>query len=272
MKSREHPTMTKLRSPISSEQQSKLAALARTFTSHSQTTARSKHDKASCSDCRLLTSCLSKDLSSDELKQLSGIMKAVKPLRKSLHLYRQADQFKSLFIIKSGFAKSYVTDIDGNELAVSFFMPGEIIGLDGLYPQHYLSSVMALEDTLVCEIPYEAFESLCATQPLLQKHFNELQSRQIVQEREMTMLRGQKTAVRRLTAFLLNMSNRYKRQKLSPVSFRLPMSRGDIAGCLGLRLETVSRLFTTLQKQDLLVVNGRDVTLTNLKPGGVLSH
>lgn len=264
--------MSKFESSVQSEHQNKLAILAGTFVSKREVLAHSNLDKVSCSGCRFLSSCLSKNLSADGLIQLSAITKLPKPLKKNWHLYRQYDQFESLFIIKSGFVKSYVVDSDGNQLAVSFFMPGEVMGLDGLYSKHYSSSIVALQDTSICEIPYDALESLCATQPALQKHFNEIQSRQIVQEQEMTMLRGQKTAANRLFAFLVHMSSRYKRQKLSPVSFRLPMTRGDIAACLGLSLETVSRLFAFLQQQDLLVVNGREVTLTNLKPSGVLSH
>lgn len=264
--------MTQLRDSVQPEHKSKLEILARNYSSYSHVEMPSKYQKVSCYDCRLQNSCLTKSLSANGLAKFVGVVKSAKGLRKNLYLYRQADQFVSLYFVKSGFVKSYVVDTEGNELAVSFFMPGEIIGLDGLYSKHYTSSIIALQDTSVCEIPYDALENLCAAEPELQKYFNELQSRQIVQEQKMTMLRGHKNATDRLLAFLLNMSNRYKRQKLSSLSFRLPMTRKDIGGCLGLTLETVSRVFTTLQKQELLTVNGKDVTLKNLKPSGVLSH
>jgi len=151
-------------------------------------------------------------------------------------------------------------------------MPGEVIGLDGLYSERYMSSMVTLQDATLCEIPYKALETLCASQPLLQKRFNELQSRQIVHEQEMTMLRGQKTAASRLIAFLLNMSKHYEELKLSPVCFRLPMTRKDIGSCLGLTLETISRLFTQLQDQELLRVKGREVTLTNIRFADSICH
>lgn len=233
---------------------------------------RPNSQKVDYVDCRLQNLCLAKNLSETGLKQLDRIVKAAIPLKAGTHLYRQEDDFKSLYFIRTGFVKSYVTSSDGDELAVSFYMPGEVIGLDGLYAKRYMSSMVTLQDATLCEIPYKALEKLCASQPFLQKRFNELQSRQIVHEQEMTMLRGQKTAAGRLVAFLLNMSKRYGELKLSQECFRLPMTRKDIGGCLGLTLETVSRLFTQLQEQELLRVKGREVTLTNLKLPGSVCH
>ncbi len=217
-----------------------------------------------CEACRLSPLCLSKHLDPLGQKALSDIVSFRRPLRKRQHLYRQGDDFGSLFFVRSGALKSYVNNESGDELAVSFYLPGELVGLDGLYRGQHSSSVSALEETYLCEIPYKALERLFATQPLLQKRFVELQSRQIIQEQAMTQLRGQKSAADQLTAFLQNLSQRYRRIKLSSTTFRLPMTRKEIAGCLGLTIETVSRLFTRFQEQRLITVRGREVSLTEL--------
>lgn len=233
---------------------------------------KSCRNSPSLADFRLRNLCLARDLSAEGLLKLHSILGEPTRLVKKEHLYRQTDAFKSLYFVSSGFAKSYVNNADGDELAVSFFMPGEIIGLDGLFSKHYASSIVALEDTFICEIPYRELEKLCFMLPALQKNFNELQSRQIVQELEMTILRGHKTAAGRLAAFLANLSQRYENLKLSPNSFRLPMTRKDIGACLGLTLETVSRLFTIFQDQGLIEVAGKEVKLTNLERKSYLYH
>jgi CRP/FNR family transcriptional regulator len=241
------------------------AILARNLVSPWETRIPSVKQKAACKDCRVSNLCLVKGLESEGLEKLGDIATAPKPLRKNRHLYRQSDEFSSLYFIRSGFVKSYVTNANGDELAVSFLMPGEIIGLEGLYLKQNASSIVALEDTYLCEVPYKALEKLCNSEPILQKRFCELQSKRIVQELEMVMLRGQKTALHRLVAFLFNLSQRFELLRLSPVSFRLPMTRKDIAACLGLTIETVSRLFTILQKQNLIKAEGRHITLTGLR-------
>lgn len=241
------------------------AIIARTLASPLDRRTHSRKGMVACKDCHVRNVCITKGLESEGLEKLSNIVTAPKPLRKNRHLYRQSDKFSSLYFIRSGSVKSYVTNANGDELAVSFLMPGEVIGLEGLYLKQNVSSIIALEDTYVCEVPYKALEKLCNSQPVLRKRFNELQSKRIVQELEMAMLRDQKTAALRLIAFLLILSQRFELLRQSPVAFRLPMTRKDIAACLGLTFETVSRMFTTLQKQNLIKAEGRHITLTGLK-------
>lgn len=241
------------------------AIVARDMPPSWQTKIPSITQKVACKDCRVWNLCIVKGLQSEGLEKLSAIITTPQPLRKNTHLHRQSDVFSSLYFIRSGSVKSYVTNANGDELAVSFLMPGEIIGLEGLYLKQNASSIVALEDTYLCEVPYKSLEKLFKSQPTLQNRFNELQSRRIVQELEMVMLRGQKTALHRLVAFLFNLSQRFELLRLSPITFRLPMTRKDIAACLGLTIETVSRLFTILQDQDLITAEGRYVTLTGLK-------
>lgn len=229
-------------------------------------------NKNGCGDCHLQNLCLSRDLDSTVRAQLASIVKFHSKLSKRQHLYRQGDPFESLYLVRSGSVKSSILSENGDELALSFFMRGELIGLDGLYSKSYTSSVIALEDSYVCEIPLVELERLCNNSPVLQRHFMELQSRQIVQEQEMTKLRGQKTAASRLMAFLKNLSARYERLGQSPETFLLPMTRKEIAGCLGLTLETVSRSFTAFQQQELIVVKGREVSLTNIQSANTTRH
>ncbi len=230
-----------------------------------------KREKNACHDCRLNTLCLSKNLDAEGLAALGNIVKTSSPLRKGQHLFRQGDNFSSLFLIRSGSVKSYSNSVSGDELGVNFYLPGELIGLDGVYTGEHGSAVIALEDTFLCELPYHALEQLFTSQPSMHRYFNELLSRQIVQEHAMTLMYSQKTADDQLVAFLLNLSQRFKRLKQSPASFRLPMSRKDIAGCLGLAHETISRLFSEFQRRNWMEVDGREVRLVNFPSDG-LTH
>lgn len=242
------------------------AIIASTLESDSVVSKSSSALKSSCQECRLSDLCLAKELEVSCGSNMDKLTRNSMRLRKGEHLYFQGEDFESVYFIRGGFAKSYVSNADGEEVSVSFFFPGEIIGLDGMHDNHHTASIVALQDTFICELPYKALIDTIAMNPTAQARFNSLLSRQIIQEQAISILRGQSTAANQLQAFLLNLSGRYSRIRLSATSFRLPMTRKDIAGCLNLTIETVSRLFSQFQEQNWIEVDGKDVVLLDL-PG-----
>ncbi len=78
------------------------------------------------------------------------------------------------------------------------------------------------------------------------------------------LLLGTMRAEERLATFLLNLSQRFVARGFSQVEFHLRMTREEIASYLGLKLETVSRLFSRLQEEGLIQVQGRAVKLLDL--------
>jgi CRP/FNR family transcriptional regulator len=71
-------------------------------------------------------------------------------------------------------------------------------------------------------------------------------------------------AEERLASFLLNLSERYRRRGYSSSEFVLRMTREEIGSYLGLKLETVSRLFSRFQEEGLIQVQGRAVKIVDM--------
>ena len=68
-------------------------------------------------------------------------------------------------------------------------------------------------------------------------------------------------AEQRLAVFLLDLSQRYHEHGYSSCEFVLRMTREEIGSYLGLKLETVSRLFSRFHRDGLIQVQGRAVKL-----------
>jgi CRP/FNR family transcriptional regulator len=64
---------------------------------------------------------------------------------------------------------------------------------------------------------------------------------------------------------MLSISTRNARRKLSSTQFRLPMSRVDIGNYLGLTVETVSRVFSRMQKMDILRVDNKEIEILDIQ-------
>ncbi|MCG8317460.1 MAG: helix-turn-helix domain-containing protein, partial [Pseudomonadales bacterium] len=108
-------------------------------------------------------------------------------------------------------------------------------------------------------------EELSAAIPSLQHHFFKLMSQEIQADQQLIMLLSKKSAEERIAALLLSIATRHHKRGLSSSSFRLPMSRNDIGNFLGLAVETVSRVFTRLQKQGVISVEGKEIEILDNK-------
>ncbi|KZX58877.1 Crp/Fnr family transcriptional regulator [Halioglobus sp. HI00S01] len=220
------------------------------------------HDlQVSCGNCRLNSICLPLALESDDIAQLDDIIQRSKPLQKNQHLYREGDDFESVYAVRSGTLKAYKTADDGREQVTGFYFPGEILGMDGISNNSHASSAKGLETAAICEIPFTSLEKHSALIPNLQRHFFQLMSHEITEDQQLITLLSKNSADERVAALLLSISGRNARRKLSATQFRLPMPRVDIGNYLGLTVETVSRVFSRLQKMDILQVDNKEIEI-----------
>lgn len=218
----------------------------------------------SCGDCRLGELCLPIALDAAEITHLDEIVKRGRALSKGDYLYREGDEFTSIYAIRAGSFKTYKTTMDGVEQVTGLYLPGEIVGMDGISSNRHGSSAMALETGSFCEIPFHQLEELSARIPSLQGRFFRLMGQEIVKDQQMLTLVSSNAAEERVAALLLSISSRNHRRKLSPSQFRLAMTRADIGSYLGVTLETVSRVFSRLQKQNIVKVDNKEIQVLDM--------
>lgn len=219
--------------------------------------------QAHCKDCSLSSLCLPLSLSLDDVNALDDIVKRGRPLRKGEFLFRQGDNFNSIFAIRSGTLKTFsLTDI-GEEQITGFHLPSELIGMSGMDMDMdiYPVTAQALETTSICEIPFERLDELSVHLPQLRRQFMRLMSREIRDDQQMMLLLSKKNADERIATFLINLSARFRARGYSANHFRLAMSRNEVGNYLGLAVETVSRVFTRFQQNGLIQAEGKDIRI-----------
>jgi CRP/FNR family transcriptional regulator len=128
----------------------------------------------------------------------------------------------------------------------------------------HASDASALEDTEVCVVRFNDLTALSSELPSLQQQFLRLMSREISQDQLMLMTLGSMRAEERLAAFLINLSTRLSARGYSSTEFVLRMSREEIGSYLGLKLETVSRLFSRFAEAGLIQIRQRHVKLVDV--------
>ncbi|RLA53536.1 MAG: Crp/Fnr family transcriptional regulator [Gammaproteobacteria bacterium] len=216
-----------------------------------------------CNDCRMNSLCLPIALEVDEVERLNEIVQRGRPLQKDDHVYDIGDEFRAIYAVRSGSIKTYSVNDQGVEQVTGFYLPGEIFGMDGIAHTHYISAAVAMETAAICEIPFNRLEELSITMPSLQRHFFKLMSKEITSDQQLITLLSKNSAEERVATLLLSISARNAKRNLSSVRFRLPMSRADIGNYLGLTVETVSRVFSRFQKQEILNVDKKEIKIND---------
>ena len=217
--------------------------------------------KTACSSCSLRELCLPVGLSNEDLARVDSLVLLRRSLARGDHLFRSGDSFQSLYAVRSGFFKTKVLLEDGREQVTGFQMAGELIGLDGIGAERHTCDAVALEDSEVCLIPFGRLEQLSREVAQLQQHFHKVMSREIVREHGVMMLLGSMRAEERLAAFLLNLAQRLAVRGYSASEFYLRMTREELGSYLGLKLETVSRVFSRFQEDGLIAVQQKHIQI-----------
>jgi len=220
--------------------------------------------KTTCSSCSLRELCLPLGLSQTEIDKLDSLVRVRRTFKKGEHVYRAGDRFDTLYAIRRGFFKNSVLSDDGRDQVTGFFMTGELLGLDGIGTERHTCDGVALEDSELCVIPFSRLEELSREMEALQHHFHKVMSREIVRDHGVMMLLGSMRAEERLAAFLLNLSQRFTARGYSPSEFYLRMTREEIGSYLGLKLETVSRVFSRFQEMGAVAVQQKHIRITDI--------
>jgi CRP/FNR family transcriptional regulator len=214
-----------------------------------------------CSTCSMHSVCMPRQLTPAELTRLDTIVCSTRLIRRGEYLYHAGDAFASIYAVRTGCFKTVVMHRDGYEQVTGFHIAGEPLGLDGVCSDEHNCDAIALEDSTVCVVPFHLLEEMCHDVKSMQQHVHRMMSGEIVRESGLMMLLGTMSAEQRVAAFLMNLSTRMKARGYSAVTFNLRMTREEIGSFLGLKLETVSRMFSKLQKQGAVDTNGKQITI-----------
>lgn len=226
---------------------------------------------ANCRDCSLRGLCLPQGFVDFQLHLFEGIVQHLPVMDDMRTLYHQGDEFKNLYLVRSGCVKQIHYSEDGDEQIIGFSYPGGLLGIDAIATGFHVESALTLGTSSICKIEYARFEELCEEIPGLVKQVLKRASQELMDEHDIRHAISAKNSQERLAIFFSSLSTRFSLLGYSPYEFSLPMSRGDIGNYLGLSAETVSRSSRVLIEKGLIEINNRLVKIKDIDGLKVLS-
>lgn len=180
-------------------------------------------------------------------------------------LFSEGDPCAGLFVIEEGNVRLFKTSASGREQVLAIDGPGSSIAelpvFDG---GNYPASGAAVNDVAALFVSRQDFHSMCLVHPqvalkvlrIVGKRLRSLVA--IIEELSFTTVRS------RLISLLLKIA-RQAGKTTGTATITLPASNQELAAQIGTVRELVSRNLSRLQAEDLIRMDGRDITIPDLQ-------
>lgn len=218
-----------------------------------------------CENCGMEPVCRPVATGSQQVPLSDSYLHRREPVAAGVSLFRKGEPMSGLFAVSSGAFRLVESLPDGSERVLGFRFPGELLGDEAFHTRCHQTHATAITNSSVCRIQLRELEACSELVPAMQRNIIELLSRQNhYLQQQINVLVSRKNAEQQLVAFLLDLASRQTEISGNRCTFDMVISRDNMASFLGFRRETLSRLFTRLQKKGLVRLQSRQVELCDL--------
>lgn len=166
----------------------------------------------------------------------------------------------------TGVLKLVAATVDGREQTVGLLYPADFFGQP--YAGDVDFTLAALTEAELCVFPRAAFERVLEDHQRMERLLLQRTFESLNEARGRMLVLARKSAGEKLAGFLLDMAARgasgCRASRDGPVTFDLPLTRGEIADVLGMTIETVSRQLTRMKQSGVIgLPGGRAITISD---------
>jgi len=197
------------------------------------------------------------DLPDDQLEAIKKIA-IEKQINKGEIVVSEGDAGKGFFVIVEGRVKVFKVSAEGKEQILHIFGPGQPFGEVPVFAgQRFPANAQAIDSARVLFFPRVAIVDLITANPSLALNMLAEMSKKLrlfaVQIENLSL----KEMPARLASYLIHLADEQGQEK----SVTLKISKGQLASILGTIPETLSRIFAKLSGNNLIRVEGKEITL-----------
>jgi CRP/FNR family transcriptional regulator len=164
----------------------------------------------------------------------------------------ESEPSTTVCMLTHGTAGLYKMLADGRRQIVGFALPGDFLG--SLFSDRHTCSVDAISEVATRQFRRGPFLAFLRAHPESLYLMLEAALQQTNAAHDHMLLLGCGTAEEKFADFIINWRARAGHRGALSNLVLLPMSRGDIADYLGLRIETVSRVIARLERENVVRV------------------
>lgn len=208
-----------------------------------------------CETCPVRDRAACSALSSGQRDELARLGQH-RILRGGETLFASGDEGFACATLISGALKISSFGEDGTERILSLVHPSGFVG--EMFAPVERHDVVALTDSKLCTFARGDYERAIERYPALARALLRRTAEDLFESRATIDLMSRRTAQQKVAGFILAMARAASDSPCHPAAyFDLSLSREEIAGLLGLTIETVSRQLSRLEQDGVVARQGR---------------
>jgi CRP-like cAMP-binding protein len=183
-------------------------------------------------------------------------------VKKGQQIFGEGEPVTRIYFVYSGKIKTHKRWDAEKELIIRFAQPGDILGHMGLGNEPiYPVTTTALENSVICSIDLDFFESSLNVNPRLTYSLMKLFANEL-QESEKRMRNLVHMPVKeRIALALLNLKKQFGVTEEGYIAIEL--SRQDLSSFAAVAYETLFKVMNEFQQSNLILLNGKNIKLLN---------
>ncbi len=181
-------------------------------------------------------------------------------------IFHEGEPCSGLFVVESGSVRIFKSSSGGREQVLSIDGPGNSVAEVPLFDGGtYPASAAAVDQASLLFVSKHDFHALCVAHPQVALKVLKVVGARlrrlvgIIEDLSFTTVRH------RLAAFLLRMAQREGKRSAEGLVVLLPANNQELASQIGTVRELVSRNLSRLQSEGILKIDGRNVTICDVK-------
>ncbi len=217
-----------------------------------------------CAQCSSRHKSIFCNLECNQLDAFSAAKSCMR-YKKGQLIFHEGGHPLGVFCINAGKVKLSRSGPDGKEQIVRLTKEGDVLGYRSMLSgERYAAAATALDDTVICFVPRDVFQTALAESAGLSMKIIQTLAAELGQaERTITDL-AQKPVRERLAEGLLFLKGTYGFEE-DGATLAVALSREDIANLVGTATETAIRLLSELRQDKIVEFVGKKIRILDME-------
>jgi len=214
-----------------------------------------------CEQCIVRQFSALKALSKDELLKMADC-KTSYTIKKGETIFEEGETTNGVFCVKDGVCKMTKLSANGKDQIVKLAKPGELLGQRSMISDEPANlSAVALEDMEVCFVPKSEIMQFFNQNNQFSMNMMKTICGDLKDADDHMVSMAQKSVKERLAETLIYLEDSFGNNEDG--SLRIQFSREELAGMIGTATESCIRLLSEFNKNGLVDLTGKKITIKN---------